>query len=250
MSEINSEPQTVAPAPPPPGSPAHPLSDQSTQPPAAAPAPDEIQNPPPSANPTPSAPPLGPIKNQNPKIENPRTRNGKVARLPKKLRDRVNWMMLDGVPYADIIASLGKPANHLTENCLSTWKAGGHQDFLKELRLLDEYRLRRELTLDLVHESGGIDAFQAAHKAAAALICEAIAELGAATLRQAVQANPLNLLRMLNSLSRLTAGGLKCERHLDDHAERLARIRAQKRPAKKGLSKAVLKEMNEKLKLM
>jgi len=195
------------------------------------------------------------IKNQNSKIENPPepppTRKGKVARLPKALRDRVNWMMLDSVPYLQIIDRLGPHGKDLTENCLSTWKAGGHQDFLKELRLLDEYRVRHELTLDLAREDPGIDVFHSAQKIAASLIGQAVAEVGAASLRQAIQANPLNLLRMLNSLSRVTAASIKCERHLSDQAERAARLKQQKVPrGKKGLSKAALKEMNDKLHLM
>jgi hypothetical protein len=46
--------------------------------------------------------------------------------------------------------------------------------------------------------------------------------MGADTFRKAVAANPLNCLRMLNTLSRLTAGGLKCERHLAEQVERKA----------------------------
>jgi hypothetical protein len=186
-----------------------------------------------------------------PEPKHTRARNGKVARLPKAIRDRLNWMMLDSIPYRQIIQDLGPRGRHLTENCLSTWKTGGHQDFLKELRLLDEYRVRHELTLDLAREDRGIDVFQAANKIAASLICQAVAEVGADTLRQAVQANPLNLLRMLNSLSRVTTGGLKCQSLLDSQADRAAR-RQQQKPArgKKGLSKAVVQEMNDKLNLM
>ena len=39
-------------------------------------------------------------------------RNGKVARLPKVVRDRVNVMIQDGVPYLGIIEKLG-PIRHL-----------------------------------------------------------------------------------------------------------------------------------------
>jgi hypothetical protein len=160
-------------------------------------------------------------------------------------------MMLDSVPYREIIESLGEDGKDLTENCLSSWKAGGYKDFLQELRVLDQHRLRHELTLDLVREDQGIGSFQAAHKLSAALICEVVAEAGADTLRQAFKANPLNFLRVLNSLSRLTNGGLKCERHLADETDRKAAAEARKQPqGKRGLSPEAVAELNEKLNLM
>src|SRR5213075_1619398 len=63
-------------------------------------------------------------------------------------------------------------------------------------------------------QDSSLDAYTASNKLAAALICDAIAEIGPESLRAAIRENPLNLIRMLNSLSRLTLGGLRCEQHL------------------------------------
>jgi hypothetical protein len=161
-------------------------------------------------------------------------------------------MLDDGLPYAAICDHLAQQGIHLTEDSIGRWKKGGYQDYLRELRLLDESRLRYELTLDLAREEQGIDVFQAAHKLAAALICEAVAEIGADSLRQAVKLNPLNLLRMLNSLSRLTTGGLKCERHLSDQAQRDARLQQQQQQpeAKKCISQEALNQIVHDLNLI
>lgn len=71
----------------------------------------------------PAAPPVTPRP--------PATRNGKVARLPKSVRDQLNTMMQDGVPYLTIIDRLGTYGVGLTENNLSNWKSGGYLDWLQ-----------------------------------------------------------------------------------------------------------------------
>lgn len=149
-----------------------------------------------------------------------------------------------------IIRQLGDPAKGITKVNITNWKTGGYQDWLKEQRWLDQCRLRHELIFDLAREEHGIDAFQAAHKMAASLICEAVADIGADSLRQAIKLNPLNLLRMLNSLSRLTSGGLKCERHLAEEADRSAKRQKEASNPKKGISPESVKEMKDKLNLM
>jgi hypothetical protein len=57
-------------------------------------------------------------------------RTGKVARLARAVRERVNHMLDDGVPYDTIIQKLGKHGKHLTVDNLSEWKQGGHRDWL------------------------------------------------------------------------------------------------------------------------
>jgi hypothetical protein len=170
----------------------------------------------------------------NPPIQcEPRRGRGKIARLPKAARDQLNQMILDGVPYAEIPGRLGDIAKDINEDNLSSWKTGGHQEWLKEQQRVEDCRISQELTLDLAMERQGIESFQAPNKIAAALICEALADLGSETFRQAIAANPVNALRMLNTLSRLTVGGLKCERHLADEAERKTRAELSRSPNKK-----------------
>jgi hypothetical protein len=132
----------------------------------------------------------------------PRRRRGSIATLPKTLRDQLNSMLDDGLPYSEISKQLADNCGlTISADSISRWKQGGYQDYLRELRLLEESRRRYELILDLAREKQGIDAFQAAHKIAAAIICDTVAEIGADSLREAVKLNPLNFLRMLNSLS-------------------------------------------------
>jgi hypothetical protein len=157
----------------------------------------------------------------------------------------------DGFNYADVIKELGDLGKNLHPDHIRRWKAGGYQDYLREQRLAAECRARSQRVFDLLRQAGHVSGFQATQQIATAQICEALAEAGAEILREALAANPLNYFRMLNAFSRLTTGGLKCERLLDDQAQRAADRTHKKRSATKaGLSKAALKEMNEKLHLM
>ena len=68
------------------------------------------------------------------------TRTGKIARLPRALREQVNCRLLDGQPGTEIVAWLnelpevkdtlardfgGRP---VSEQNLTDWKQGGYQD--------------------------------------------------------------------------------------------------------------------------
>ena len=193
-----------------------------------------------SSEPNPNLPPL-----------NPNRRTGRIARLPKEIRWHINEMLDDGVPYLEIICQLGDHGKDLNEDILHRWKNGGYQDHLREQRLLDQTAGRRERALTLLAKADHINGFQATQQIATSQICEAVAELGGDVLREALVANPLNYFRMLNSFARLTNGGLKCEHHLAEEAERKLKLQQQKpRPFKKGITKKTLREMERKLKLM
>src|SRR6185503_14622089 len=66
------------------------------------------------------------IKNQkSTKIKNPPLdwrHNGKVARLPKALRDKINLMIQDGLSYPAIIESLGDAGKELNVVNLCRWR--------------------------------------------------------------------------------------------------------------------------------
>jgi len=180
-----------------------------------------------------------------------RHRNGHVARLPKIVRQRINEMLDDGLPYAQILKKLGAKARGLDTIHIGSWKAGGYQDYLNEERRLGECRLRHDLIKQLATDHPGIEAYQASPKIAVALACETLLDLGPETLRRALQENPMNAFRLLNALARVLSGGLKCERHVADQAAQQARAEKETQPdSEKGLSKKTFKEMNAALKLM
>jgi hypothetical protein len=78
-----------------------------------------------------------------------RTRNGKIARLPETIRERISQMIQDGVRYRDIIKALAQPGcpplpYPISEMNLSNWRKGGHQEWL---RRRDQIELDRRFPL-------------------------------------------------------------------------------------------------------
>jgi hypothetical protein len=175
---------------------------------------------------------------------------GTIARLPKEIRWRINALMDDGISYPEIIDSLGEQGKDVSEDMLSRWKKTGYLDHCREQRLLDQCAARRIRASGLLTKAGQITGFQATQQIATTQICEAVVDIGADILREALLENPLNYFRMLNAFSRLTTGGLKCERHLADEDLRKAAVSSRSRRGKKGISPASVREMEEKLNLM
>src|SRR5438132_12752809 len=84
-------------------------------------------------------------------------RNGKVARLPLALREQINRMLDDGVPYKKIIAKLGEAGKHLNEDNISNWRLGGYQDQLKAQVINERARIQIEAAADVARDSGQLD---------------------------------------------------------------------------------------------
>ncbi len=96
-----------------------------------------------------------------------KTRNGKIARLPKHLRDEVNQRLENGedgesilkwlnktVPCKEMLAKYfdGKPIN---KQNLSDWKQGGYQEWLRNQEARERVRVMVEQAEDLEGETQG-----------------------------------------------------------------------------------------------
>jgi hypothetical protein len=136
----------------------------------------------PQHNPESSVPPSEPSdSNLQPSTFADYRGNGKVARLPKPLRDQINQWVLDGASYPDIIQRLGDHGKGLNPGHLCEWKKRGFQDWLLEQAWLAETRARQEPAADL---SADFDATQLNHAAlqlGTLHIFEALRDLGPAS---------------------------------------------------------------------
>lgn len=93
-------------------------------------------------------------------------RNGKIARLPKAIRDRLNQQILDGVPGKALVRWLNGNdevvdilmlqfnTNKITEQNLSEWKQGGYQDWLKHQERRDWVRRLSDEAEDVTEDAG------------------------------------------------------------------------------------------------
>jgi len=180
-----------------------------------------------------------------------RHRRGKVARLPKAVRDRLNFMLLDGLSYADILEKLGPDGNGINEGNIGEWKSGGYQDWLRDQQRVEALKSRQDFAFDLVCEKDGSQLHQASLQIAATNLCELLVDLDPAALRETMEADPDKYTRLLNAISRLSDGHLRHERHRTQEAERQAALaKAKCPPAKRGISEESLKKAEDRLNLL
>lgn len=178
-------------------------------------------------------------------------RNGKVARLPKPIRDKINYMIQDGVPYLEIIEKLLPDTAGLNEANLSNWKAGGYIDWLRDVQIAESLQAKYELAYDLAARSGDDNAAgQAVLHSIALNLCEFLAQTDPATIGSSLLSDADKFTRFVNAMVRLSEGGIKCGLHkirLQDRAAQFAKkITAQER----GITDDSLHQAEQKLKLL
>jgi hypothetical protein len=96
------------------------------------------------------------------------SRHGKIARLPRELRDQLNARLHDGEPQQDLVLWLNaEPAasavladqfdgRPITEQNLSEWKKGGFPDWLREQEARVFFRSLRDEAAGLSEDAGGV----------------------------------------------------------------------------------------------
>ena len=202
-------------------------------------------SPPPSpSDPQPPAPPFG----QAPPKPAER-RKGKIARLSKAIRDQLNLMIQDGIPYLQIIERLGPEGQGLNEQNLSNWRSGGYQDWLRHQHISEAIHAKHELAENIVSQAGdGNQAGQAVLQVIAANLCEFLVETDPSTLRESLLSDADKFTRFVNSMVRLAEGGIKCELHKFRNQDRAAETeQAKSQGGKKGISDESLHTAEEKL---
>jgi hypothetical protein len=130
--------------------------------------------------------------------------NGKVARLPRKIRDQLSRMILDGITYKKIIENLGEDAKDLKENCISEWQKFGYQKWLIEYKRSEDIAATRDAAIDLIEKKAGATVQDASRTIASAQLYELLLSFDPRGFSQALQEKPELYLRLVNTLSRLS----------------------------------------------
>ncbi len=195
---------------------------------------------------------------------NDRKRTGKVARLPKALRDEVNLRLQNGGVYREIAQWLDKQpgagADRFNEENLRAWFHGGHQDWLKQQTRTEEIKARAEASLAMVQAmkdgdgEGTLHITEANELLLASQINEALSEFEPAALKQLLQENPAKFFDLSSAVAgqsneRTKRQKLELEfrKYRDQVEEAKAKLLAATSAAKiaGGLSAETLREIEE-----
>jgi hypothetical protein len=143
-------------------------------------------------------------------------RNGKVARLPEPLREKINKMLDDGFTYLKIIAELQKETNpplpySLTIDNLSQWFMGGYQDYLRNQERAERLVATTKEHMHLAKENPAELSAGTLH-AATIELAEIMDEVATAN-RATAAAKPDKFVRMTNALTRLSRMTLNIDQY-------------------------------------
>jgi hypothetical protein len=162
-------------------------------------------------------------------------RNGKVARLPKDIRDELNAMLRDGAAYSKIIAWLnGKGFSGFVEQNITNWFQGGFKEWEAEQERLLDMQAKREFAFDIVRGNQGSQVHEAAMSLAASQLYEAFADFNIADLKALLQLDPSNYTKLVDSLARLSKGQLDIDKYKEQVAIRKQAIQAELNKVKAG----------------
>ena len=200
----------------------------SEAPPAAA-----VVVPPETARPADSPPEPAPQPASAKESGHDGRANGKVARLPKAVRDQINHWLLDGVSYPDIIQRLGEHGQDLRPANISEWKKRAHQDWLVEQAFIERTRARQETPGDLVRDFDATEVNHAALQLGALTIFEALRDLGPGSLDKKLGGDSAAFVRLLNALARTSRETMMLQKYREACAKARAALYELKDPKRK-----------------
>lgn len=137
----------------------------------------------------------------------PTARKGKIARLPRTIRERINEMLRDNVNGPEILAWANAEAKldgdaSLTPQNLSVWREGGFAEWLDKQEKVDRVQQLSEYALRLATASGG-STNSTASAIAGGQVLEILEDFDVETQKELLRAKPELFLDLLDRISRL-----------------------------------------------
>lgn len=163
-------------------------------------------------------------------------RTGKIARLPKTLRDAVNMALDDGASANAIIKIVtDAKANGATngdgseieipnDQNITNWREGGFMDWKRENERLDDMRAKREFALRIVQENEGGKIHEAGLNLAASQIFELLQDFDVSALKERLADNPEEFSKVVSALARISKEALGFEKYRELVAEQKRKI--------------------------
>jgi hypothetical protein len=178
-----------------------------------------------------------------------RRRRGKIARLPRQIREQINAMLDDGLSHADIIARLGDHGKNLNRQNLINWQQGGFKDWLKDQPWLDELHASLDFANNVLDDSDSPKIREASLVIAVKQMYELIKSFEPADFKQQLSEDPAAYSRILNSLAKLAEVGLRYDRERGE-ASRNERREANRSKKAAGLTEDLLRQYENEFNLL
>ena len=148
---------------------------------------------------------------------------GKIARMRKEDRDRLNFLLRDGVGYAEVISKLGEAGKGLIPRNVSSWHTGvGYQRWQMDQEWLEDMRADQEPGLDLLPDFDSSKFNEAALQVAVTQLFRAFRHIGSGELKQKLGGDPQGFARLVNALARACRETVNLQKHREAAAKAVA----------------------------
>src|ERR1041384_3267506 len=143
-----------------------------------------------------------------------------IGRLPKKVRDQLNLMIQDGLPYDAIKQNLGVHGENLIVGMISDWKThGGYEPWRREQIWREEMGARIESFSDLLTDADPAQISTVGLQISLAQLCEQLRDLGPGSRKEQFENDAATYLRLLNTMARLAKSSLALQQYRDAAAK-------------------------------
>jgi len=148
--------------------------------------------------------------------------NGKIARLPKAIRDQVNTWLRDGLSSPEIIKRLGDAGQGLNPGHFHEYRKRGYQDWLRQREWLEHLTSKSEFSTDILSTEASGTLHEAGLRLAAAQMFDQLMRFSSASAGENAQPEPEQFARLVNALARLTREALAFQKYRDVCAQAAA----------------------------
>src|SRR5882672_4627130 len=188
--------------------------------PADSPAPNAS----PAQNPPAPAPSGSNIENPAASPSTPEHRSrSKIGRLPKAIRDKLNFLVRDGLLCQDVADQLRGDAKDITARNISAWAAGPHyQRWLLEQDWLENLRVDQESGFDLLNDFDAARFNEAVLQLAITRLFLAFRHLDSGNLDQKLGGNAQAFGRLVTALARACRETTNIQKYRDACAKTVA----------------------------
>jgi hypothetical protein len=148
-----------------------------------------------------------------------RPRNGKIARLPKNVREIVNRMLFNRIPQEKIVGALEEIGINVTQSNISNWRTrGGYREWCLAQDFALELHAHQDNLLDSLRRHDASELPEVGLQAAATQLSRFFLTPQAAEL---LASNPQEYDRRISMLTRVTTQLKALQRYRDDCAKEL-----------------------------
>src|SRR5438874_818178 len=148
---------------------------------------------------------------------------GKIGRFSKADRDRLNFMLRDGLFYPDVINQLGQTGKNLTPRNVGDWFNGAaYQQWLKDQDWREDIRADQEAGLDLIPDFDAGKFNEAALQVVITHLFRALRHLGSTPMKDHLGGDIHNFARLVHALARASRETINLQKHREAGAKAAA----------------------------